>query len=235
MTICNALMSWSGGKDSAMALHNIINNSSVHVCGLVSTFNKNYGRLSMHGVKESLIELQAASIGLPLYKMYVSKPENDEYEEQTIKLYTRLKKEQNITHVIFGDIFLEDLRSYRESLFAKIGMQCLFPLWGSNTKHLVKYFIENKFSSVVCCVSDAVLSEEHVGKVIDEKYIANLPLTVDPCGENGEYHSFCFDGPLFKKRILIEVKEKVYKPLSNAHENTNVKGFWYCELDAVSD
>lgn len=207
---------------------------------LLSNFNGENKRLSMHGIPEALIEAQALSLGLPLQKMYVFEASNEAYET-ALNAALEKAKTQGIYHVIFGDIFLEDLRAYREEKLAAIGMQAVFPLWGKNTLRLVRSFIDDGFKSIICCVNDAYLNEAHVGKIIDQHFIDQLPLSSDPCGENGEYHSFCFDGPIYKERIAVVTTNTFYKPLSLSNQcvGTNSDapvslGFWYASIELAA-
>lgn len=223
---------WSGGKDSALALYKVLQKNEVEVVALLTTLNAQFKRVSMHGVREELLDKQAESIGLPLIKMYVKEGTNAEYEKEMETLLLKYRK-QGVRKIIFGDIFLEDLRSYRENNLAKVGMTAEFPLWKRNTSELIREFLQLNFKTITCCVNDAFLNEEMVGVEINADFIEKLPDHVDPCGENGEYHSFCFEGPIFKIPIKFSVEEKVYKPLeiNTADLNsTATKGFWFCEL-----
>jgi uncharacterized protein (TIGR00290 family) len=228
-----AIFCWSGGKDSALALYRILQKKDVEVVALLTTLNENFRRISMHGVREELLERQAASIGLPLIKMYVSEGTNTEYEKNMEFLLLEYKA-KGVTEVIFGDIFLEDLREYRENNLKKVDLKALFPLWKENTSTLIAEFHSLGFRTITCCVNDAFLNEEHVGKEISPRFIRDLPENVDPCGENGEYHTFCFAGPLFKVPVTFKIGEKVYKPLeiktNDLHPEIRTKGFWFCEL-----
>lgn len=227
-----AIFCWSGGKDSSLCLYKVLQANEYEVCYLLTTINGNHHRISMHGVREDLLDAQLASIGIPQLKVFVCEGNNDEYEKAMGKTLTSAKAE-GITHVIFGDIFLEDLRTYRENNLAKVGLKAVFPLWKQDTTDLINEFLQLKFKTVTCCVSDGYLNESHVGKIIDEEFIRTLPNNVDACGENGEYHTFCFEGPIFKKPIEISVTEKVYKPLELKTNESSVgetKGFWFAEL-----
>lgn len=225
---------WSGGKDSALALYKIVLEDKYEIVSLLTTLNAVFKRVSMHGVREELLEQQAASIGLPLVKMYVTEGTNAEYEKEMEKLLLEYKA-KGVTKVIFGDIFLVDLRSYRENNLSKVGLKAEFPLWKKNTTELINEFLKLNFKTITCCVNDAYLNEEKVGVEIDPEFIKSLPENVDPCGENGEYHTFCYDGPIFKKTIRFTVGEKIYKPLEIKKsdcdlESSQTKGFWFCDL-----
>jgi uncharacterized protein (TIGR00290 family) len=228
-----AIFCWSGGKDSALALYKIIQEGEYEVVALLTTLNATYQRVSMHGVREELLVKQAESIGLPLIKMYVSEGTNSEYEKNMEALLLEYKN-KGVTNVIFGDIFLEDLRAYRENNLSKVGLTAVFPLWKKNTKDLINEFFDLGFKTVICCVNDAYLGEEIVGKEITPELIRGLPQSIDPCGENGEYHTFCYEGPIFKKVVNFSVGEKIYKPLElktiENSEEIQTKGFWFAEL-----
>jgi uncharacterized protein (TIGR00290 family) len=231
-----AIFCWSGGKDSSYCLYKILNEKLFDVKYLLTTVNNNYKRISMHGVREELLDIQAESIGIPLLKAGVTGSSNDEYEKQMGKVLLKAKSEE-INNVIYGDIFLEDLRVYRENNLAKIGMKGIFPLWKIDTATIINDFIENKFKSVVCCTDDGYLDKEWLGRDIDKSFVKQLPVNVDPCGENGEFHTFCYDGPLFKNKIDFKIGEKTYKRLevkkdtvSALPDDIKTKGFWYCDL-----
>jgi uncharacterized protein (TIGR00290 family) len=215
-----------------MALWRIQQGGEFEIAGLLTTISLPYNRISMHGVKRSLLEIQAAAIGFPLFVAEVSEKTNLAYEEEILKQFAGLRS-QGITHIIFGDIFLEDLRAYREQLMQKAGLIGIYPLWKEDTTGLARYFIAEKFRTITCCVNDAHLDESWCGKEFDARFIRDLPAGVDPCGENGEFHTFCFDGPIFRQPIPVEKKESIYRPLElrDADYKTETKGFWYCELD----
>jgi uncharacterized protein (TIGR00290 family) len=231
-----AIFCWSGGKDSSYCLHKVLTEKLFDVRYLLTTVNDQFKRISMHGVREELLDAQAAAIGIPLLKVRISAGTNDEYEKLMATVLLKVKSEE-ITNVIFGDIFLEDLRKYREANLAKLGMKGIFPLWKMNTAKLIKDFIGQHFKAVICCTNDGYLGKEWAGREIDEAFIKELSATVDPCGENGEFHTFCYDGPLYKKAIGFTVGEKVYKPLEiktadacALPSNATTKGFWFCDL-----
>ena len=190
----------------------------------------------MHGIREELLNDQVASIGIPLIKVWVSEGSNEEYEKKMNSAFTKAKNE-GIDYVVFGDIFLEDLRIYRENSLAKAGMKAVFPLWKMDTATLLDDFIKIGFKSVICCTNDGHLGEEWLGRELDDSFEIQLPTNVDPCGENGEYHTFCYDGPLFGHRIHFSEGEKVYKKIILEASNDcdlpsepSTKGFWFCDL-----
>lgn len=227
-----AIFCWSGGKDSAMALFQVLKENKIEIVALLTTLNENFKRISMHGIREELLDMQVDSIGLPLIKMYVSEGTNSEYEKRMEEVLLEYKS-KGVSKVIFGDIFLEDLRAYRENNLRKVGLEAVFPLWKSDTKELINEFFLQNFRTVTCCVNDAYLKKEQVGVEITPEFINSFPPNVDPCGENGEYHTFCFAGPIFKKEIKFTLGEKIYKPLeikTTEVQETKTKGFWFCEL-----
>lgn len=238
-----ALFNWSSGKDSALALYKILQQQEIEVTCLLTSVNEKYGRISMHGVRESLLLQQAKSIGIPLEIMYLPEmPSMEVYENVMHEKLSKLK-EQGITKSIFGDIFLEDLRRYREEKLATVGLQGIFPLWKKSTPELIQEFIDLGFKTIVVCVNERYLDQSFVGRIIDTSFLEDLPKNVDPCGENGEFHTFTFDGPLFKQPINFEIGETVYrkyeKPATSTASNTACDtdfdapyeyGFWYCDL-----
>ena len=232
-----AIFCWSGGKDSSLCLYEVLKDKNYDVRYLLTTVNENFKRISMHGVQEELLRRQAESLDIELKIVYVKEGSNAEYERNMEKVLLEAKAE-GIHHVIFGDIFLEDLRKYREDNLAKAGMTAIFPLWKRDTKELMSQFIELGFKTVTCCVNDYYLGEDQVGAEINSQFVADLPDNVDPCGENGEFHTFCYAGPIFSKQIQFKKGENVYKPLEVKGDSVcssvaNTKGFWFCELIPV--
>lgn len=227
-----AIFSWSGGKDSAYCLQKVLAEGMFDVKYLLTAVNHNFRRVSMHGVREELLDAQADAIGIPLIKVWVKEGTNDEYEQQMGEVMLKAKAE-GIAYVIFGDIFLEDLRAYRENNLARVGITAVFPIWKMDTVSLIRDFIKQGFKTITCCVNDGYLNEDWLGKEIDEAFVAQLPGSVDACGENGEYHTFCYAGPVFKKDILFTTGEKIYKPLeikTTGGPATITKGFWFVDL-----
>src|SRR5215470_17965159 len=237
------VFSWSGGKDSALALHHLLQDARYQVIALLTTCNEHFQRVSMHGVRLELLEKQAKAIGLPLQKIFVSqRSSNDEYLQ---KLTERLLayKAQGVTRFAFGDIFLEDLKRWREDNLARLGLRGVFPIWKRDSSELIREFISLGFGSIICCVNDAYLDESSLGRYIDIEFVRELPANVDPCGENGEFHSFAFAGPIFKEPLRFTLGEQVYRPLEQTHPGSpaapticpqagarQTKGFWFCDL-----
>jgi uncharacterized protein (TIGR00290 family) len=214
------LFTWSGGKDSAMALYELRRTGGYEVAALLTTVTEDYGRVSMHGVRSALLDRQAGSLALPLEKVHITKESgNIEYEEKMGEALARYRR-GGVLSVAFGDIFLEDLRRYRESKLSKAGMKGLFPLWKMDTAGLAREFISLGFKAVVTCVDSDVLEGRFAGRDYDEGFLAELPPSVDPCGENGEFHSFVYDGPIFRDRIGFEKGEVVLRD----------KRYYFCDL-----
>jgi len=205
------LMSWSSGKDSAWALYQLQMNPEIALAGLFCTVNKEFGRVAMHGVRVELLRKQAESIGLPLEIIEIPYPcSNAEYENIMGQFVERAKND-NIEYFAFGDLFLEDVRNYREEKLRGSGIKPIFPIWGIPTDKLSREMINGGLKTVITCINPKQIPKEFVGKEFDEDFLDSLPKTVDPCGENGEFHSFVFDGPMFKEKIEIVVGDIVHR------------------------
>lgn len=227
-----ALFNWSGGKDSALCLHQVFLDKKWDIRFLLTTLNGVNKRVSMHGVSENLLDMQAKSIGIPLKKIFLPEfPSIQEYET-IISEFLGQQKAKNITISVFGDIFLEDLREYREKQLAIKGFKAEFPLWKRNTKELALEFINKGFKAIIVSVDSRFLGKSFAGRIFDESFLGDLPENVDPCGENGEFHSFVFDGPIFKNPVEFKKGEIVYMEYqSHGKENPDENiGFWYCDL-----
>jgi len=206
-----AFFNWSGGKDSALALYHAQKTSNYSIEKLLTNINGKHRRISMHGVREALLEKQAKAIGIPLQKVLLpEQPSMQQYEQMVKQNLEQLKKE-NFTHSVFGDIFLEDLKKYREHQLASVGITAVFPLWERNTKQLLHEFMDLGFKTIVVCIKTELLPKEFAGRIIDKDFLRDLPGNVDPCGENGEFHSFVFDGPIFSKPVNFKKGEVIYK------------------------
>lgn len=227
-----AALFWSGGKDAAYALYKIQNDyPDVEIKHLVTTINEEYRRVSMHGIREELIERQAEAVKIHLYKMFVPNiPDNKSYENVLETVLIDLKQ-QGMEIIIFGDILLDDLRAYREKLLQNAGLKGLFPLWKMNTGILVNDFIAAGFKAITCCIDAVSLSERFIGKEINTDFINALPESIDPCGENGEFHTFCYEGPIFSKPVSFLTGKKEFRPMTVKMEDKEMKGgFWYINL-----
>jgi uncharacterized protein (TIGR00290 family) len=216
------LFCWSGGKDSAMTLHALRAAGSCRVAALLTTITDEYDRISMHGVRRVLLERQAESLGLPLHPVLIP-PQcvNATYEER-MKQALEEHFTRGVRRVAFGDIFLEDLRAYREKNLAQVGMRAIFPIWKRDTRELAREFVQQGFRAIAVCVDPRVLDASFAGRELDASFFADLPANVDPCGENGEFHTFVFDGPIFKSPIACRVGEKALRD-----------GFCFCDLLTV--
>ena len=202
-------MAWSGGKDSALALHKLQQSGDWRVEALLTTVTEGYDRVSMHGVRNALLEEQAASLGLALARVYIpADSSNETYDERMASVLAECKG-RGIEHVAFGDIFLEDVRRYREERLSQVQMQGVFPLWDLDTRRLAHDFIREGFRAVVVCVDLRFLDASFAGREFDEGFLAGLPPGVDSSGENGEFHSFVYDGPNFRFPLPIEVGDRV--------------------------
>jgi uncharacterized protein (TIGR00290 family) len=218
------IVAWSGGKDSALALYEVLNSGSYEALELLTTVTKDYDRISIHGVRRVLLEQQAKALRIPLEEMLITKSASDaEYENKLLKTLKR-HRDNGVFSVVFGDIFLEDVRKYRERILAKAGMNGIFPLWKRDTKDLARTFINLGFKAIITSIDSNVLGKSFAGREYDEKFLSDLPVNVDPCGENGEFHSFVYDGPLFCERIGFKKGEIVLRD----------NRFYYCDLVPVS-
>jgi len=244
-----SIFNWSGGKDSALALYHTLKEKKYNVTTLLTTVNEEYDRVSMHGVRKQLLYKQAEAIGIPVKAICLPEsPSMLVYETIMKKELLKLQK-TGITHSLFGDIFLEDLKHYRENKLQEIGLSAHFPLWKRNTPELIREFIDLGFRTIIVCVKADVLGQEFAGRIIDKDFLTDLPKNIDPCGENGEFHTFVFDGPIFKNPIPIEVGKTIYReyinscasnttncsskanicPSSNSTSKNNM-GFYFCDL-----
>lgn len=213
------LMSWSGGKDSCLALYEVQKARLYRVAALLTTVTRDYDRISMHGVRRVLLERQASSLGLPLHEVFITKgATNHEYESRMEEAFSTYL-EEGIDAVVFGDLFLEEIRAYREQFLARHNMRGIYPVWQRDTTEFIREFIDLGFRAVITCVNTELLDPSFAGMMIDDDFLAALPPHVDPCGEKGEFHTFVFDGPLFKEPVKFSVGEKVLR-----------ETFYFCDL-----
>lgn len=200
---------WSGGKDSALALHKVRQSQQYDILTLLTTLNEDYDRISLHGVRRVLLEQQAQSLGLPLTIVPIPKDCTDaEYRDSMAKTLAGFQQ-KGVASVVFGDIFLEDVRKYREENLAQMNMKAIFPIWQQDSSLLTRQLIDSDFKAIVTCVDSKMLAKSFVGRVIDDDFLHDLPAGVDPNGENGEFHSFVFDGPIFQEKIPFTTGEVV--------------------------
>jgi uncharacterized protein (TIGR00290 family) len=205
------LFCWSGGKDSALALHTLLRQNDVHIAALLTTVTEGYDRISMHGVRRELLRRQTESLRLPLHEVFIPPKCGNPLYEARMEEALLFFFEQGIRRVAFGDIFLEDLRIYREKNLARVAMQALFPIWKRDTRELIREFHAARFRSVAVCIDSKVLDPSFAGRELDASFFADLPPGVDPCGENGEFHTFVFDGPIFSRPIGFTLGEAVQR------------------------
>jgi len=238
-----AFFNWSSGKDSALALYKVLQQKEYNIETLLTNVNKDYSRISMHGLREELLDKQVDQLGLPLQKLYFPADVTMEMYNQKMKAKLTEFKNQGLDYSIFGDIFLEDLKNYRDAKLAEVALTGVYPIWKIDTKDVLQEFLALGFKAITVCVNAKLLGEEFVGRVIDEQFIKDLPEGIDVCGENGEFHTFVFDGPIFKSPVEFEIGEKVLKSYTlnedddqNCHTDTSEKvktydtSFWYCDL-----
>lgn len=207
------LLAWSSGKDSAWALHVLRDRGDVEVVGLLTTFNEAFDRVAMHAVRRELVAAQAAAAGLPLVPVMIPWPCSNEEYERRMRAAIAAASKQGVTHIAFGDLFLEDVRDYRIKLFANSGVEPLFPIWCSpeETPALARRMLDAGLETVLTCVDPKQLDGRFVGRRFDADLLAELPAGVDPCGERGEFHTFCHRGPMFLRDVPIAVGERVVR------------------------
>jgi len=219
MTRPKALLSWSSGKDSAWALHVLRSEGRVDVVGLVTTVNQVYERVAMHAVRQALLEAQAAAVGLPLWIVPIPSPcSNEEYEAAMGDLVQRARA-AGITAMAFGDLFLADIRAYREARLAGTGVEPLFPLWQKPTAALARAMLRSGLVAHLTCIDPRHLPASFAGRTFSTELLDELPASVDPCGENGEFHTFVSAGPMFRRPLSVEVGPTVQRD-----------GFVFCDI-----
>ena len=224
MTNVKAFLAWSGGKDSAHALFRLRRSPEIRVEALLTTVTRDYDRISMHGVRRELLEVQARSVGLPLMVAEIpAKGDNAAYEAAMRSALDKFVR-QRFTAAIFGDIFLEDVRKYRENQLKGTGVEPLFPLWGIDSRRLARDFIESGFKARLSCVDTEQIDASFAGRLYDENLLRDLPEKADPCGENGEFHSFVYDGPIFQSPLNVQCGETILRD----------QRFQYCDLRPAS-
>jgi uncharacterized protein (TIGR00290 family) len=218
------LVCWSGGKDSSLALREIITSGRYEVAALLTTVTSGYDRISMHGVRCALLDQQAAALGLPLRKVAIPPGATNAEYEAAMHAALLDYKSRGITTVVFGDLFLEEIRKYRDRMLGEIGLTALYPVWGLETAQLARDFIQAGFQAVLVCVDPRQLAEKFAGRFFDHALLAELPPKVDPCGENGEFHTFVFAGPIFQRPVKVEKGEVVTR-----------SGFCFCDLRPATE
>jgi uncharacterized protein (TIGR00290 family) len=217
------LISWSGGKDCTLALHNILSSQEYQVAGLLTTITGGSDRIDMHDVRFSLLERQALSLGFPLEKVTISShTSNADYEPNLVQSLIK-HRELGVTSVVFGDIFRADLKKYRELNLARLRMKAIFPLWEKDNFEIMESFITQGFKATIVSVNTNALERQFVGRPINWRFMFDFPKTANVCGEYGEYHTFVYDGPIFKQCVPFKVGETL---LRDHH-------FYYCDLIPV--
>jgi uncharacterized protein (TIGR00290 family) len=204
-----AYISWSSGKDSAFALHEARRCGLADIVGALTTVSEAYGRVAMHGVRDSLLERQAAALDLPLLRIMLPNPCSNEIYEQRMAAACGRLQEQGVRHIVFGDLFLEDIRAYREKQLAAAGMSGIFPLWRRDTSALARDMIASGLIAHLVCIDPRRLARGFAGRRYDASLLADLPADVDPCGENGEFHTVVSAGPMFSAPISVTVGDVV--------------------------
>lgn len=210
-----ALISWSGGKDSALCLYEMIHNKEYfdfEMKALLTTLTIEYDRISMHGVRQELLMMQSDSLEIPVEEIWVpSNASNKIYQDRMIDSLSKWKEIKGTKTIAFGDLFLEEVRAYREKFLGANGFQCLFPIWGRETKELADFFVESGFKAIICTVDPKKLDPSFCGREYDKGFLSEIPHGVDPCGENGEFHTFVYDGPIFKRKLDVRVGDVVQR------------------------
>ena len=204
-----AWIAWSSGKDSLWALHRVRQSAELEIVGLLTTITETYGRVSMHAVRESLLEAQAEALGLPMYPVRIPTPCSDDTYGALMRRALAHARELGITSIVFGDISLAGVRAYRESRLAEVGMKAVFPLWGKDTASLADDIIEGGVRAYLTCLDPRKLPRDMAGLPFDSDLLSRLPQDADPCGENGEFHTFAWGGPGFFHPIPVRVGETV--------------------------
>ncbi|MFS4454880.1 ATP-binding protein [Maribacter sp. 2304DJ31-5] len=221
---------WSSGKDSALALYHILQQGQFKIDRLLTTINAHYNRVSMHGLRKEVLEAQTAAIGIPLDILEV--PENPSMEDYNILMGHKMEqlKSAGYSHTVFGDIFLEDLKKYREQMLSPHNIKAIFPIWKKDTRLLIQEFLALGFRAVIVCIDNSKLENSFLGQELSLELIDKLPQNVDSCGENGEFHTFCFDGPIFNAPIAHEIGPTIFKTYDNPSDKKNPIQFGFCDV-----
>jgi len=230
----SAFLNWSSGKDAAYALYQIEQSNELEVVRLMTTVNEHFGRVSMHGIREEVLKRQAECIGISLDIVHLHEKLSLQEYEAIIMTQLEEYKRLGVLDSIYGDILLEDLKTFREAQLARLGITGVFPLWNRDTTTLIHEMVDSGLKTIVVCVNEQYLDKSFVGRTIDKQFIEDLPDGVDPCGENGEFHTFVYDGPMFKKPVPFEVGEMVYKTYDapkQCHQKEILHyGFWFLDI-----
>jgi uncharacterized protein (TIGR00290 family) len=216
------VFSWSAGKDSAFGLWTLLRDPGYEVRALLTTITDTYDRVSMSGVREELLDLQADALGLPVIKVRIPPQCPNDVYEQRMASTLAAEQFQGVDHLAFADLFLQDIREYREERLSRVGKHAVFPLWGRDTKELADAMIDSGFRAIVVCIDPRVIGPSFAGRAFDRSFLADLPSNADPCGENGEFHTFVWDGPTYHQPIACRTGEFVHRD-----------GFVYCDVVAA--
>ena len=223
-----AVFNWSGGKDSTLALHYVLQEHKFDVRYLLTTVNGSFNRVAIHGVRKELLLKQSECLNLPLFQINLPETIDMDGYENIMDENLLILKNEGINHSIFGDIFLEDLKIYKQNQLVKVGMEAVFPLWERDSLTLINEFIKLGYQTIVVCAQDGL--EDFCGRVIDQSFLEDLPEHIDPCGENGEFHTFVFDGPIFKEPVKFNLGERIFKTFPNPVKIGELLKYWYIDL-----
>ena len=214
------IVSWSGGKDSVLSIFSLSGSKKqFEISALLTTLTEGYDRISMHGVRRELLQRQSRSLQIPLEEVWIPKNATNEVYEARMSEAIRKYASQNVSSVVFGDLFLRDIREYREKFLQKLGVKCIFPIWGKDTIAVANFFVDSGFKAIICCVNPKLLGKEYCGREFDKSFLSEIPESVDPCGENGEFHTFVYHGPIFKEKVEVKVGDVV-----------NRDGFYFADI-----
>jgi len=225
-----AYFNWSSGKDAMLSLHYILKDKSYRIDRLLTTVNEHHQRVTMHGLRKDLLVEQTNSLGIPLDILKI--PENPSMETYNALMRDKISelRSHGYTYTFFGDIFLEDLKKYRENMLAGHQIKPIFPIWKKDTRLLMKEFIQLGFKAVIVCIDKNKLDDSFLGAEINEALIKRLPTSVDLCGENGEFHTFCYDGPIFQYPVKVKTGEKVTRYYDDPVEKDTKRAFGFCDI-----
>lgn len=226
------VLNWSSGKDAAMAYHLLSMSNEYNVTHLLTTVNSDHHRIVMHGVKEELLDAQAIAMGVPSRKVYLpASPQDELYNQAMARVLNELKQE-GVKASAFGDIFLEDLKIYREQQLDTVGIKAVFPLWKMDTVELIKAMEDTGIEAMIVCVNEKFLGKEFLGRKIDRHFLNDLPAGVDACGENGEFHTFVYNAPFFKQPIPVLEGDIVYKEYMSSDDDKDKwnTGFYFLDV-----
>lgn len=234
-------ISWSGGKDSAFALYKILQSGNYEIVNLHTVFGEDTKRVGLHGVPEELIEQQALALSLPLKKLYLKTSDDHYAYEELMSAFYKQSRDEDIEAIVFGDIFLEDLKKFRENILSKSKLLPVFPIWKFDSRTLIRDFLDAGFKTLICSADADYFKPLHVGRTIDHTLLKSFPKSIDPCGENGEFHTFVYDGPIFKTKVRFDLgaiieRNYTFKRTNDDGTTSLVKSrFWFQDLVPLSN